>query len=61
MTYGGFEFIKMIQKTNKITCTFLLVLGGEQYEPGGTACPPGTKIIRVWARYLGQLALQGVR
>ena len=43
MIYGGFEFIKMIQKNNKKTCTFLLVLGEGQYIPDGTACPPGNE------------------
>ena len=35
MTYGGPEFIKMIQKNNKITYIFLLVLaGGKINRPG---------------------------
>ena len=32
---------------------FLLVLGGGQDKPAWTACPPGVKITRVGARYLG--------
>ena len=45
MTYGGPEFIKMIQKNHKYI--FLLVLAGGQDKPAWTACPPGVKIIRV--------------
>ena len=39
MTYGGSEFIKMIQKNNMYI--FLLVLGGGQDKPAWTACPTG--------------------
>ena len=45
MTYGGSDFIKMIQKNNMYI--FLLVLGGGQDKPAWTACPPGVKITRV--------------
>ena len=35
MTYGGPEFIKMIQKNNIMTCVFLLVMGEGQELLGG--------------------------
>ena len=55
MTYGGPEFIKMIQKNNKITYIFFYLCwrggggggGGGQDQPAWTACPPGVKITRV--------------
>ena len=49
MTNGGSEFIKMMQKHNKMTSIFLLVLGGGggQDKQAWTACPPRLKITRV--------------
>ena len=39
MTYGGTEFIKMIQKNNKITCTYFYLCwaGGKINRPGQLA------------------------
>ena len=57
MTNGGSEFIKMMQKHNKMTSIFLLVLGGGgQDKQAWTACLPRLKITRVGgggARYPG--------
>ena len=57
MTSGRSEFIKTIQKNNKITCIFFLLVlgwgGGGQDKPAGTAYPLGMKIIRKGARYPG--------
>ena len=39
MTYGGPEFIKMIQKNNIMTCVFLLVMGEGQELLGGGDLP----------------------
>ena len=48
----GPEFIKMIQKNNKITYIYFYLCwrgggGGGQDKPAWTACPPGVKITRV--------------
>ena len=55
MTYGGPEFIKMIQKNNKKTYIYILLVlaggGWGQDKLAWTACPPGVKITRVGARY----------
>ena len=40
MTYGGPEFIKMIQKNIKITYLYFYNVGGGQDKPAWTACPP---------------------
>ena len=56
MTYGGPEFIKMIQKNNKITYIYIYMCwgGGGQDKPAWKDCPPGVKITRVGgARYPG--------
>ena len=54
MTYGGSEFIKMIQKNSNNMYIFLLVLGGLD------SLPPGVKITRVGGQdILGQLAPRG--
>ena len=50
----GPEFIKMIQKNNKITNIYIFTcVGGGQDKPAWTACPPGVKIARVGGRYPG--------
>ena len=43
MTYGGSEFIKMIQESNKMTCIFLYLcwVGGKINQPGQLSLPPG--------------------
>ena len=59
MTYGGSEFIKMIQKNKKRICIFFTCVGwGGQDKPAWTACPPDVKINRVGGgqNIQGQLA-----
>ena len=58
MTYGGSEFIKMIQKINKMTGFFFYLCwaGGKINRPGQLA--PGVKIAR-GARYPGTASPQG--
>ena len=41
MTYGGSEFIKMIQKNNKIIYIYIYLCWRGQDKPAWTACPPG--------------------
>ena len=65
MTYGGPEFIKMIQKNNKITYIYFYMCwgggGGGQDKPAWKACPPGVKITRVGGQDIpGQLAHTGL-
>ena len=43
----GPEFIKMIQKNNKITYIYFYLCWRGQDKPAWTACPPGVKITRV--------------
>ena len=58
MTYGGSEFIKMIQTNNMYI--LLLVLGRGQDKPAWTACPPGGEDNQGGGQDIpGQLAPQG--
>ena len=54
MTYGGSQFIKMIQKNKKKDMYFFTCVEWGQDKPAWTAWPLGVKITRVGGgRYLG--------
>ena len=57
MTYGGSEFSKMIQKKNKMSCIFLLVLGEGKINRPGQLAPRGQDNQGGGQDIPGQLAL----